>query len=106
MRLSGYLHAWFRQTRTPLHTVQRYNSIQYRLRKTEKKCQYLEQNIKESVEKNNIEVDKQLNDGLYEITKEYSNEVWEKQFPLSFLEPAVGKCGKETETTSMPSNAY
>jgi len=43
------------------------------------------------------EQDEQLNDGLYEIMKEYfKSEIWEKQFTLSFLEPAVGKCDKET----------
>ena len=60
------------------------SQVKCRLRKTEKKCRYLEQKIKESVEKNNVEVDEQLSDGLYEIMKEHSNEIIQKYEKNSF----------------------
>jgi len=44
------------------------SQVKCRLRKTD--C--LEQKIKESIEKDNVEVDEQLSDGLYETVKEHS----------------------------------
>jgi len=60
------------------------SQVKCRFRKTEKKCRYLEQKIKESIEKNNIEVDKQLSDGLHKIMKEHSNAINQKYEKNSF----------------------
>ena len=93
-------HRWSKQCDEPLaintssHVNERWlniaqkkekaSQVKSRLRKTEKKCQYLEQKIQESIEKNKVEVDEQLNNSLHEVMKEYSDEISRRYEENSF----------------------
>ena len=60
------------------------SQVKIKLRKAERKWRYLDFKIRESIEKYNVEVDEQLNNGLHEIMKEYSSEVNERYEENSF----------------------
>ena len=58
--------------------------LKTQLRSTERRNLYLEQKIKEDMEKRSIEVDKDLSSGLVDIMKEYSNKISQQYKVNSF----------------------
>ena len=65
---------------------QKTKQLKSQLRTTQKRNVYLEQKIKEAIDKKSIEVDKELNNGLVNIMKEHSNQINQQYEENSFHE--------------------
>ena len=63
---------------------QKTTQLKSRLRTTQKRNVYLQQKIKEAIDKKSIEVDKELNNGLVNIMKEHSNQINQQYEENSF----------------------
>ena len=63
---------------------QKTKQLKSRLRTTEKRNVYLEQKIKEAINKKSIEVDKELSNGLVDIMNEHSNQISQQYNENSF----------------------